>query len=158
MKKTITVAETDITLDNSIGWALEYKDQFNVDIVPTLMPIISGCISAISAIIEETGKTANLTARDIIPVLGSDAMMDAIVKFSMLELTDIINITWAMAKNADQDIPEPRRWIRQFETFPLDIVLPVVADMIISGLVSSKNLKSLEEVKKALQAMTNQSN
>ena len=158
MKKTITIDNTEVVLDNSIGWAFEYKDQFNEDIISTLMPVLSGCLSAISAIVEETGKTKDLSAKDILPVLGSDAMMDAIVKFSMLELTQIINITWALARNADLSIPEPRRWIRQFETFPLDMVLPEVGELIISGLVSSKNLQSLEELKKALRAMRNQSN
>jgi hypothetical protein len=156
MRKTININDTEVTLDNSIGWAFEYKDQFNEDIIATLMPVLSGCLSAISAIVEETGKTKDLSAKDILPVLGSDAMMDAIVKFSMLELTQIINITWALARNADPSIPEPKKWVRQFETFPLDVVLPEVGEMIISGLVSSKNLRSLEELKKALQAMKSQ--
>lgn len=158
MRKTITVAGKDVVLDNSIGWAFEYKDQFNVDIVQTIMPLISGIIGAIGAIVEETGKTSNITAKDLAPVLTSDAMTEALIKFSMLELTDIINITWALAKNADDDVPDPRRWLKQFDEFPLDVVLPEVAEMIISGLVSSKNLKSLEAVKEALRAMTNRSN
>ena len=158
MRKTISVSGKDLVLDNSIGWAFEYKDQFNIDIIQTIMPLVSGLLGAIGAIVDETGKTKNITAKDIAPVLTSDAMTEAIIKISMLELTDIVNITWALAKNADDDIPDPRRWLKQFDEFPLDVILPEVAELIVSGLVSSKNLKSLEEVKKALQAMTNQSN
>lgn len=158
MRKTISVSGKDLVLDNSIGWAFEYKDQFNIDIIQTIMPLISGLLGAIGAIVEETGKTKNITAKDIAPVLTSDAMTEAIIKISMLELTDIVNITWALAKNADDDIPDPRRWLKQFDEFPLDVILPEVAELIVSGLVSSKNLKSLEAVKEALRAMRNQSN
>ena len=158
MRKTISVSGKDLVLDNSIGWAFEYKDQFNIDIIQTIMPLVSGLLGAIGAIVEETGKTKNITAKDIAPVLTSDAMTEAIIKISMLELTDIVNITWALAKNADDDIPDPRRWLKQFDEFPLDVILPEVAELIVSGLVSSKNLRSLESIKEALRAMRSQSN
>ena len=56
-----------------------------------------------------------------------------------------------MAKEVDEDIPEPKIWIREFEIFPLDEIVPKVADLIFRGLVSTKNQKRLETMIKDLQ-------
>ena len=56
-----------------------------------------------------------------------------------------------LAKCADEDIPAPREWIEQFETFPVDVVAPEVFSLIFKGVVSSKNLKRLEDLKKRIQ-------
>ena len=49
-----------------------------------------------------------------------------------------------MAKAADETIEPPKKWVRQFDTFPVDVVLPAVYDMLLKGFVSSKNLKRLK--------------
>lgn len=153
MIKTITISGQDVQLNNNIGWCFEYRDQFGKDIIPTLMPILTGLVTAIGSIIEETGKTEEITVQDLAGVASSGALTDAMVYISQIELTDFIDICWAMAKCADESVPEPKRWVRQFEEFPLDEIIPAVGEMIIKGVVSSKNGRRLEEALRSLQPM-----
>ena len=44
----------------------------------------------------------------------SGKLEEAIIKASAAEFVDFINITWAMAKNADDKITDPKEWIRQY--------------------------------------------
>ena len=117
MIKTIKIDEnTELTLSNNIGWAMEYREQFGHDIIPDILP-------AVSAIIDLLGEI-------------KDGKID-------LQFIDFINLVWALAKNADDEIPEPKKWVKQFETFPLDIIAPEVFKMIMEGFISSKNLPRL---------------
>jgi len=50
-----------------------------------------------------------------------------------------------MAKAADDSIPEPKKWLRSFESFPLDIVVPEVFTMAAQGAMSRKNWESLQQ-------------
>lgn len=151
MEKIITIADIDVKLDNNIGWAFAFRDQFGHDIVPTVMPLLAGLFEAAAGLMRETGGKGKITARDFGKLAGTGALDDAFVRLSGVELTDLVNITWAMAKNADNGIPEPSRWVRQFETFPLDEVAPAVGELIVKGLTSSKNWERLQEMMKGLK-------
>lgn len=140
MKKSIKLyKDCEITLSNNAGWLMEYRDQFGHDIVPDLLPIISALIKVMTEISISSGKPLTEAFRGI----PKDVMDDALIELASLQSVDIINIIWAMAKTADDDIDVPKKWIRQFETFPLDIILPAVWSLVLEGFVSSKNLKSL---------------
>ena len=78
-------------------------------------------------------------------------MLNAAIHLGGFEFTDLICITWALAKCADEDIPAPREWVAQFDTFPVDVIAPEVFSLIFKGVVSSKNLKRLEDLKKRIQ-------
>ena len=68
-----------------------------------------------------------------------------------VEFVDMVYyVTWALAKNADPEIPEPKKWVKQFDTFYLDEIVPEVYGMILKGFASSKNLQRLEEIKQTL--------
>lgn len=151
MIKTIKAGGKEVVLNNNIGWCFEYRDQFGKDIVPTLMPILTGLVTAIGTIIEETGKTDDITLKDLAGIASSGGFSDAMVYISQIELTDFVNIIWAMAKCADESIPEPKRWIREFDDFPLDEIVPAVGEMIIKGVISTKNGSRLGEALKSLQ-------
>lgn len=153
MIKTITISGQDVQLNNNIGWCFEYRDQFGKDIIPTLMPVITGLVSAVGAVISETRKTDTITIADLAETAASGGLTEAATYISQIELADFINVTWAMAKCADESIPEPKRWVRQFEEFPLDEIIPAVGEMIIKGVVSSKNGRRLEEALRSLQPM-----
>lgn len=151
MQKTIKLdSKHSIRLSNNVGWMMEYRDQMGHDIVPDLIPLLNGAID-IAIEVSKASKTAGTSAMEILAAIGTDKLQDALLDLSGLEAVDLINITWAMAKAADEDLPEPREWVREFETFPLDIIVPAVVELLFSCMVSSKNLKrlrtSLQEVK-----------
>lgn len=144
MVKTITIGNKEVTLDNNLNWMFIYRDQFGHDILPTIMPAVSAIVRIFAGVIEETGKTENLTIKDFASVASSDNMSEALIYISGLEFTELIQIIWALAKNGDDTIPEPRRWLKQFDVFPIDDVVPEVAPLIWKGIVSSKNSERLQ--------------
>lgn len=154
MEKTVQIGNKEVHLSNNIGWAIDYRDQFGQDIIPTLLPMVAAALDLIKGLLEEVEDTNNLEWRDILKLIDGDTLFDALIHLGGLEFRDFINITWAMAKCADDSIPEPRAWVKEFEVFPVDELAPTVFDLIFKGVVSSKNLTRLKDVKKSLQPMT----
>lgn len=154
MEKTVQIGNKEVHLSNNIGWAIDYRDQFGQDIIPTLLPMVAAALDLIKGLLEEVEDTNNLEWRDILRLIDGDTLFDALIHLGGLEFRDFINITWAMAKCADESIPEPRTWVKEFEVFPVDELAPTVFDLIFKGVVSSKNLTRLKDVKKSLQPMT----
>ena len=151
MEKTIKIGKKSVRLNNNVSWAIVYRDQFGRDIIPTIMPLFASALDIISGIINETGKTDDIELEDLAKLADGNSLLNAAIHLGGFEFTDLICITWALAKCADEDIPDPRTWISEFETFPIDVVAPEVFSMIFKGVVSSKNLKRLEDLKKRIQ-------
>lgn len=158
MIKTIELGSgREITLANDIGWLMEYRDQFGQDIVPSLMPMLLGTIEAIGALAKEAGGFENIDQNAVIELMGSESLVDVALKLSAFEAVDILNITWALAKAYDPNIKEPKKWIRELsgpdhEEIPLfDVVVPAVAELVIRGVISSKNWERLKEATKDLK-------
>lgn len=140
MIKTIKISkDKELTLSNSLAWAMIYKDQFGHDIVPDIMPIVS----AIAKLFGELQKNSGRDMTDLLKNLDGDILQSAMIELCAVQFTDFINLVWAMAKANDDDIETPEKWVRQFDTFPLDIIAPAVLELVTKGLISSKNLKSL---------------
>lgn len=156
MEKTINIGNKEVRLNNNIGWTIDYRDQFGTDIIPTLLPMVAAALDLIKGLLEEMEDTSNLEWQDILKTLDGDTLLDALVHLGGLEFKDFINVTWAMAKCADETIPEPRTWVRQFETFPLDEIAPAVFELIYKGIISSKNLTRLKNLKTLPLQPTNQ--
>jgi len=149
MIKTVKIGNKDVVLDNNVGWTLIYRDQFGEDIVPTIMPLLAGAIDVISGVIEETN--GEISMKNLAKVVDGDSFINAIVHIGGFEFVDFLHITWAMTKNADDSIPEPDKWIREFDEFPVDVVGPEIAKLIFKGMVSSKNQRRLNVILKSVQ-------
>jgi len=143
MIKTIKISkDKELTISNNLAWAMIYKSQFGHDIVPDIMPIVS----AVTKLLGELGKMAGKDMTEVLKDLDGDTIQSALIELCALQFTDFINLTWAMAKANDDDIETPEKWVREFDQFPVDIIAPAVFDLLLKGLVSSKNLKSLRTV------------
>ena len=128
---------------------MEYRDQFGKDIVPALMPILASLMEGVSTIISENGGN-EISVADIADAVQGRAMEVLLPLFQVEFVDTIINVTWAMAKAADENIEPPKRWVRQFEDFPLDVVVPAVYELVLKGFVSSKNLRRLKKLRTSL--------
>lgn len=153
MEKTIKIGNKSVRLSNNIGWAMEYRDQFGRDIIPSLTPAIAGILDIMSGIVNETGKVRDFELSDILGAVGGESFTDAMIHLSGLEFVDFINITWALAKAADESIPDPREWVREFEYFPVDVIAPEVFELVVKGLTSSKNWQRLKGLKKQMKTI-----
>ena len=150
MEKVIKIGKQEVRLNNNVAWTMEYRDQFGKDIVPALMPVIASMIEGVSTIVAETGKS-EISVSDIADAIQGRAMEVLLPMFQVEFVDVVINVTWAMAKAADENIAPPKQWVKQFETFPLDVVAPAVYDLVLKGFVSSKNLKRLKEIGASLK-------
>ena len=150
MEKIIKIGNKEVRLNNNVAWTMEYRDQFGKDIVPALMPILASLMEGVSTIISESGSN-EVTMADIADAVQGRSM-DVLLPMFQVEFVDtIINVTWAMAKAADENTEPPKRWVRQFEEFPLDVVVPAVYELVLKGFVSSKNLKRLKKASASLR-------
>ena len=156
MQKTIKIGNKDVTLDNNIVWAIHYRNQFGTDIVPSLMPLVAACFDVVSGLFNaEDIKDMNgqIDVAELLKKVDGDYFVEAISHASGFELVDVIHLTWALAKTADESIPEPEKWARDLGEFPLDVIGPALYDLIIKGVISSKNRKRLKNLKANLQPL-----
>lgn len=149
MEKIVKLGDKEIRLDNNLVWTMEYRDQFNKDILPVLLPTAATLMETISTVIAGTGGELSLVK--IAESLEGRAV-DVLLPMTQMDFVDVaINITWAMAKAADESIKPPKQWIREFEVFPLDVVIPEAFNLALEGCISLKNLQRLGNVMKTLQ-------
>lgn len=153
MEKTVKIGKQDVRLSNNVSWAIIYRDQFGHDIIPTLMPMLAAILDILSGMLSEYGEDKKVDALDLLKNMDGDKLLDAVVHLSGLEFVEFINITWAMAKVLNEDIPEPKVWVRQFDEFPVDTIAPELSSLIFKGLVSSKNLKRLKDLTKQIRVV-----
>lgn len=155
MEKTIRIGKQSVKLSNNVAWAMEYKDQFGHDVVQEHIPILASLMESVASIVADNGSEI-----DYVKILSSleGRAMDILIPLMQTEfLTTIVNMTWAMAKAADETIDPPKQWVRQFNSFPVDVVAPAVYDLAMKGFVSSKNLtrlRSLIERLRTIQPLT----
>ena len=121
-------------INTSNRWAYIYTEYFGHDIMPELVPMVDTFIGMFAGLLngEETDE---------------DKLTDALYG---LEYTTALNVIWALAKNADDGIPEAAEWYDGFEKFTLDEVGPQVFGTLIKSMVSAKKLKLLQTQGKAV--------
>lgn len=135
MRSTIKIGKKkEIKINTSWNWAYIYQDYFGHDIIPDLVPLIDTFIETLSGLI----NGAETDEED----LGS--------KLYGMEITTVTNVIWALAKNADDSIPEVREWLDGFDEFPLDIILPEVLDALAGSMMSTKKAELLRGQLEAL--------
>ena len=153
MEKIVKIGKQEVRLNNNMAWTMEYRDQFGKDILPAVMPLLASMIEGVSTVMAEASETGELTTASIAEAIEGRSM-DILLPMFQAEFVDlVINVTWAMAKTADENIEPPKRWIKQFDSFPIDIVGPVILDMVLKGFVSSKNLKRLKKIGESLKTL-----
>ena len=151
MEKVIKIGKKEVRLNNNVAWTMEYRDQFGKDILPAVMPLLTSMIEGVSAVVAESTEGEKITAESIAEALQGRTL-DFMLPMYQAEFVDlVVNVTWAMAKAADESIDPPKKWVRQFEEFPLDVVGPAVFDLVLKGFVSSKNLKRLKKMGESLK-------
>lgn len=150
MVKTIQIGDRSVEINTSAGWFYEYRENFGHDILPDIMPILESVLNATASILNESGGKFN--EKEILKAMNNDYLVDAFIKMAGMEITTLYNIFWALAKNADRKIEQPKAYFNGFEVFPIDEILPVMFSAIVDSSVSSKNVKSLlEKIREILE-------
>ena len=153
MIKDIKIGDKTVTLSNNVAWTMEYRDQFGKDPLEFLMPIATSLIEALTSVINETGKSKDIYLTDITGALEG-RVFDITLPLMQLGFVDsVVNVVWAMAKAANEGVAPPKSWVRQFDTFPVDTLIPEVWGMILIGFSSSKNLERVRSLAESLKTI-----
>lgn len=160
MEKIINIGDKEVKLSNNVGWTMEYRDQYGTDIIPVILPLAQSMTEALAGVLSECG-TSGLTVENIAEAVRGQSLdiMAPLMQASMTDL--VIGITWAMAKDANETIDPPRKWVKQFDSFPLDEIVPELIGLIKTGFMSSKNSdrlgRMLAEIKNTGQSASTKS-
>ena len=153
MEKIIKIGKQEVRLNNNVAWTMEYRDQFGKDILPAIMPLVASITEGAASILSEADDNEAVTIASIASAIEGRSI-EVLLPMFQAEFVDlVINVTWAMAKAADESIDPPKRWVRQFDSFPLDIVIPEVGGLVLKGFSSSKNLKRLKDAIKTTRVL-----
>ena len=129
MRKKIKIEnKTAFEINTSNRWAYIYAEYFGHDIMPEIVPMVDTLIGVVLDVI----NGAQTDESEI-----SDALYG-------IEYTTALNVIWALAKNADDTIPEAEEWYDRFNKFTLDEVGPQVFGTLIRSMVSTKKLELLQ--------------
>lgn len=154
MEKVIKIGKQSVRLTNNVAWTMEYRDQFGKDIVPVIMPLLASLLEGASVVV--TGSDGEIDLKQVGQIAEAieGRSMEILLPLFQVEFVDtIIGVTWAMAKAADENIEPPKQWVRKFDRFPLDVIIPAVYDLVLKGFMSLKNLERLKALREDLKKL-----
>lgn len=156
MIKKIKVAEdATIEINSNSGWLYTYKENFGHDILAILMPGIEAGLKAAGHVAQGLPMDrGEYDIKDIMAALDDDTIGEVFISLAGLEITTLYNMIWALAKNADESIPDPKTWFNSFECFYIDDVAPKCLAEVVRA---SAQKKTIQKLMGNLKAMGNQS-
>ena len=113
MEKTITIDGKEIKFRSSGATPIRYKAQFGRDFLTDIYKL-----------------------KDLEKLQGKKEL--TITEMKKIDFDLFYNLTWALAKTANKEIPEPVEWLDQFEAFPVMEIFGELQDVIISTIQAKK--------------------
>lgn len=135
MQKTINIDGKDITFKFTLATCIRFKQQFGYDILSKLTPLISELLQGLDGLYKS----------DLEEIQPSQ-LGELLESVYSVELTDILNLIWAMAKQADDTIKEPLIWFEQFEQFPIVDIFQELIGIILPSVMTEKKLEALRSL------------
>jgi len=104
MEKILTIDGRQVKFKSTGAFLLRYKAQFGRDAIQDILRLQSA--------IDNKGQIKNIDT---------------------LDLEVFYNLIWTLAKTADPSIPPPLEWLDEFSVFPLNEILPELAELIFAS-------------------------
>lgn len=147
MRRTISIENHSIEVDTSMGWLFVYRSTFGHDVLPDLMPLVEAALAGLAEIFgsKVIREDHTIDPEKVMELMDADALVEMLIKMAGMELTTVLQIFWAMAKNAHRDLPPAEVFFSGLERFPMDEIIPGLFYAIVESSVSSKNAESLLE-------------
>lgn len=145
MRRTISIENHSIEVDTSMGWLFVYRSTFGHDVLPDLMPLVEAALAGLAEIFgsKVIREDHTIDPEKVMELMDADALVEMLIKMAGMELTTVLQIFWAMAKNARRDLPPAEIFYAGLERFPMDEIIPGLFYAIVDSSVSSKNAGSL---------------
>ncbi len=115
MEKTLNIGGKNVTFKCTAGTLLRYKQEFGKEFLADAAELMK---------FEDSKTKKKVESSD-----GKITFKDE-YDFTKLNLELIYNLAWAMAKTADNSIPDPLMWLDGFDTFPLDTIAPDLMELL----------------------------
>lgn len=133
MIKTINIDGKEVKFSTNAYFANIFKNQFGYDILTVIMPLVSEALKGLDELYirQETEAIMPSTIGELLENVYS------------LEMVDINNFIWSLAKMADSSIDEPIKWYSQFNEFPVIDILKELLEIIVPSLISKKKLEEI---------------
>lgn len=156
MIKTINLGNgQSMELNSSMGWIYNYQEQFGHDVLVVIMPAIEAGLNFLIELTKSAGgEVGGKDAYQLLSQLDQSTFTDAFITLSGMQLTTIVNISWAMAKNANDEIDTPKKWVNNFEVFPMDLIVKETIGAVLESSISKKNLKKIRKVMEGLRSQS----
>lgn len=120
MDKTIQIDGKDVHLKSTGATPLIYRNQFNRDYFADLMGL------AKTFPVDKNGE-----------MIDSDSWTKEDIE--QLDFQPFYNFLWAVAKNADNKIPEPIKWYSKFEDFSIIEIVGEIQDLLLNSVQGKKH-------------------
>ena len=133
MIKTINIDGKEVKFSTNAYFANIFKNQFGYDILTVIMPLVSEALKGLDELYirQETEAIMPSTIGELLENVYS------------LEMVDINNFIWSLAKMADPSIDELIKWYSQFNEFPVIDILKELLEIIVPSLISKKKLEEI---------------
>lgn len=133
MIKTINIDGKEVKFSTNAYFANIFKNQFGYDILTVIMPLVSEALKGLDDLYTKANQEA------IVP----STIGEVLENIYSLEMVDINNFIWSLAKMADPSIDEPIKWYSQFNEFPVIDILKELLEIIVPSLISKKKLEEI---------------
>lgn len=121
MEKTISLGDKDIHLMSTAATPLIYKREFRTDFFADMLKLASG-FGDVKTKKDGSVDTSTVTEESL----------------ANIDISILYNFIWALAKNKDNDIPEPIKFFSQFETLDMENSMPQVQDLLVASIQTVK--------------------
>ena len=117
MEKIILVDNKEVKFKSTAGTLMRYRNNFGRDLINDIVAL------------EKKFKTVK----------------SGMAQFEIVELDMFEKIAWAMAKTANNDIPDIEHWLDEFDSFSIMKVLPEIMELLIGNLRQENQKKRMVE-------------
>lgn len=158
MEKTIKAGKKNYKLTNKVKWMQVYKNEFGRDIMPMLVPVANAFLEIAVSVMKATGgKSLDMSkAGEVLKDIDIADIQSSMYSLAGLEFTDLLAITWSMARTLDDETTDFDTWVDEFvdDFFPVDEIAPTIIEINAKALMSSKNYSRLRNMVGSLKPMT----
>lgn len=158
MEKTIKAGKKSYKLTNKVKWMQVYKNEFGRDIMPMLVPVANAFLEIAVSVMKATGgKSLDMSkAGEVMKDIDIADIQSSMYSLAGLEFTDLLAITWSMARTLDDETVDFDTWVDEFvdDFFPVDEIAPTIIEINAKALMSSKNYSRLRKAVESLKPMT----
>ena len=158
MEKTIKAGKKSYKLTNKVKWMQVYKNEFGRDIMPMLIPVANAFLEIAVSVMKATGgKSLDMSkAGEVMKDIDIADIQSSMYSLAGLEFTDLLAITWSMARTMDDETADFDTWVDEFvdDLFPVDEIAPTIIEINAKALMSSKNYSRLRKAVESLKPMT----